>query len=245
MLEQLDLFSTFTEEQEEAPGLLRHPEERKLVPPQVILQESMDTDTPEPETIGTDKPLNNHIDAAEQQRQLFPPEPEWKPEASGLEEEMAETLHQPVQTGIFLEIKPEITEKPKSGRGRKPNRDVSVDADQPQIPEESMLFGKPFYGIGEVAAMFRMTTAQLRYWESEFDVLSPRKNGNGDTFYRPEDIKTLKQIHHLLRNRKLTVEAARIQLKNNDPLKHKEEVIRQLEQLRRFLMEMKSYLLLS
>jgi DNA-binding transcriptional MerR regulator len=243
MLEQLDLFSTFTDEQEHTSDQLLHPEERKLVPPQVILQETVEPDTPHPDRAVADKKVSGLFDLPETQPELFPVEPE--PLSNLEEEEQAAAFLHSAQTGIFLEIKPEMPEKPKSGRGRKSSRDQSANGDQPVIPEDQELFSKPFYGIGEVAAMFKVNTSLLRYWESEFDLLAPRKNGKGESFYRPEDIKTLQQIHHLLRHKKLTIEAARSRLKNRDTSHHKQEVIRQLEQLRKFLQEMKADLLLS
>jgi DNA-binding transcriptional MerR regulator len=66
-----------------------------------------------------------------------------------------------------------------------------------------------------VAAMFQVNASLLRYWESEFDLLKPRKNKKGDRFFRPDDIKHLKMIHHLLREKKYTIEGARAYLKKS------------------------------
>ena len=115
-----------------------------------------------------------------------------------------------------------------------------MEADLPEIPEDEILFSKQYYGIGEVASMFRVNTSLLRYWESEFDILKPRKNGKGDRFFRPEDIKNLQIIHHLLRQKKFTIEGAKEYLKNNKKSKEKFEMIKQLEQLKRFLVAMKA-----
>ena len=244
MLEQLDLFTTSTETKELPESTTLHPEERKLVPPQVILQENAEHAEPVQDIPVADKRVHTLFDLPEPQPELFSDTPEQTIEVHTLEEEEA-ALPQHPQTGIFLEIKPESAEKPKSGRGRKSSRDLAATGDQLMIPEDPILFSKPFYGIGEVAAMFRITTSQIRYWESEFDVLEPRKNAKDETFYRPEDIKTLLDIYDLLRNKKMTIEAARVQLKKSDTSDQKQEVIRQLEQLKRFLQEMKADLLLS
>lgn len=131
------------------------------------------------------------------------------------------------------------TAKPKT-RGRKSIKEMSMEADLPEIPEDDILFSKQYYGIGEVASMFKVNTSLLRYWESEFDILKPRKNGKGDRFFRPDDIKNLQIIHHLLRQKKFTIEGAKEYLKNNKKSKEKFEMIRQLEQLKRFLLEMKA-----
>lgn len=131
------------------------------------------------------------------------------------------------------------TAKPKT-RGRKSIKEMSMEADLPEIPEDDILFSKQYYGIGEVASMFKVNTSLLRYWESEFDILKPKKNGKGDRFFRPDDIKNLQIIHHLLRQKKFTIEGAKDYLKNNKKSKEKFEMIRQLEQLKRFLLEMKA-----
>lgn len=141
---------------------------------------------------------------------------------------------------VVLAVKKEEEPKTKSTRGRKSIREMSLEADAPEVPEDEILYSKQYYGIGEVAAMFKVNTSLLRYWESEFDVLKPRKNGKGDRFFRPDDIKNLQVIHHLLRQKKFTIEGAKDYLKNNKKSKEKFEMIKQLEQLKRFLLEMKA-----
>lgn len=247
MLEQLDLFTALTDIKEQTEeGTILHPEERRLVPPQVILQESAERMDIKQDIPVADKRFQTLFDVSEHQPELFSEAPEQKEETNTPSEEaLPSPLSHPAQNGIFLEIKPESTDKPKSGRGRKASGGLPEDAVHLNIPEDPILHSKPFYGIGEVAAMFRITTSQLRYWESEFDILAPRKNGKGETFYRPEDIKTLKGIYDLLRHKKMTIEAARAQLRKTDTSHQKQEVIRQLEQLKRFLQEMKADLLIS
>src|SRR5947207_2195978 len=99
---------------------------------------------------------------------------------------------------------PEMLTK-KSTRGRKSLKDFS-EADVITIPPDEELFKKMYYSIGDVAAMFKENASLIRYWENEFDILKPKKNKKGDRFFRPEDVKNLKLIHHLLRERKYTIE---------------------------------------
>jgi DNA-binding transcriptional MerR regulator len=141
---------------------------------------------------------------------------------------------------VVIAVKKDEEPKTKSTRGRKSIREMSLEADAPEIPEDGILFSKQYYGIGEVAGMFKVNTSLLRYWESEFDILKPRKNGKGDRFFRPDDIKNLQVIHYLLRQKKFTIEGAKDYLRNNKKSKEKFEMIRQLEQLKRFLLEMKA-----
>ena len=75
---------------------------------------------------------------------------------------------------------------------------------------------KLYYSIGEVASMVGVETHVLRYWEAEFDELSPRKNRVGRRIYTAEDIAVIESIMHLLRVEKYTVEGARRVLSRED-----------------------------
>jgi DNA-binding transcriptional MerR regulator len=134
-----------------------------------------------------------------------------------------------------------FAEKTKSPRGRKNLKDI-VDNDAIEIPEDEILFKKSYYSIGDVSKMFNENASLIRYWENEFDILKPKKNAKGDRFFRPEDIKNLKLIHHLLRQRKYTIEGAKEFLKNNKTAAQKFEMIRSLQKLKSFLNELKASL---
>ena len=132
--------------------------------------------------------------------------------------------------------------KPKSTRGRKSLKQLSVEANIIHIPEDDILFQKLYYSIGDVAAMFNENTSLIRYWENEFAILKPKKNKKGDRFFRPEDIKNLKMIYHLLRERKYTIEGAKEFLENNKAAGEKHEMIESLKKVKSFLIELKSNL---
>jgi DNA-binding transcriptional MerR regulator len=110
------------------------------------------------------------------------------------------------------------------------------------VPNDEILFQKQYYSIGEVAGWFRVNQSLLRYWETEFDVLQPRKNRKGDRFFRPADVKNLQLIYDLLRRRKFTIEGAKEYLKNNKRAEEKFEMIRSLEKIKAFLNELKASL---
>ena len=131
-------------------------------------------------------------------------------------------------------------ETKKGSRDRKSIREMSMEASRVEIPADEQLFSKQYYGIGEVAAMFRVNASLLRFWEAEFDILKPRKNKKGDRFFRPEDIKNLKMIHHLLRERKYTIEGARDFLKKSGRRKEQFEAVESLKKIRAFLLELKA-----
>ncbi|MHA7941902.1 MerR family transcriptional regulator [Formosa sp. 3Alg 14/1] len=72
---------------------------------------------------------------------------------------------------------------------------------------------KRYYGIGEVAKAFDVNASLIRFWEKEFDVLKPKKNAKGNRKFTPEDIKNLKLIFHLVKERGFTLEGAKTHLK--------------------------------
>ncbi|MBS1748579.1 MAG: MerR family transcriptional regulator [Bacteroidetes bacterium] len=110
-----------------------------------------------------------------------------------------------------------------------------------EIPPDEILFKKQYYSIGEVSSMFHLNASLLRYWETEFDIIKPRKNRKGDRHFRPEDIKNLQLIHHLLRQRKYTIEGAKEYLKKNKSKAQQNfELIQRLEKLKSFLLQLKA-----
>lgn len=129
-----------------------------------------------------------------------------------------------------------------STRGRRSLKDIALGSDLVQIPEDEVLFQKQYYSIGEVAVMFRENQSLIRYWETEFDILKPRKNRKGDRFFRPVDIKNLVMIYDLLRRRKFTIEGAKDYLKKNKKAEEKFEMIQSLQKIRSFLLELKASL---
>jgi len=131
---------------------------------------------------------------------------------------------------------------PAGKRGRKSLKEISINADLVQVPPDEILFQKQYYPIGEVAAMFRENQSLIRYWETEFDILQPRKNRKGDRFFRPVDIKNLLMIYDLLRRRKFTIEGAKDYLKKNKRAEEKFAMIQSLEKIKGFLLELKANL---
>ena len=135
-----------------------------------------------------------------------------------------------------------IPKKTGSTRGRRSLKDIDTNADLIQIPEDEILFQKQYYSIGEVATMFRENQSLIRYWETEFDILQPRKNRKGDRFFRPVDVKNLVLIYDLLRRRKFTIEGAKDYLKKNKKVEEKFAMIQSLEKIKSFLLELKAHI---
>jgi DNA-binding transcriptional MerR regulator len=135
---------------------------------------------------------------------------------------------------------PAPVKKQGSTRGRRSLKDIDINADLIEIPEDEILFQKQYYPIGEVAGMFKENQSLIRYWETEFDILQPRKNRKGDRFFRPVDIKNLVLIYDLLRRRKFTIEGAKDYLRNNKRAEEKFAMIQSLEKIKTFLLQLKA-----
>ncbi|HCF64331.1 MAG TPA: transcriptional regulator [Chitinophagaceae bacterium] len=111
-----------------------------------------------------------------------------------------------------------------------------------EIPDDEILFQKSYYSMGAVTEMFKVNPSLIRYWENEFSILKPKKNGKGDRHFRPEDVKNLRLIYHLLRERKYTIEGAKTYLKQSARASEQFKMIESLKKLRQFLAELKTNL---
>ncbi len=72
-----------------------------------------------------------------------------------------------------------------------------------------------YYPISEVCSMLDLKPHVLRYWETTFPMLTPRKNRAGNRVYRPDDVRTLQYIKKLLYEDGYTIEGARKKLEEN------------------------------
>lgn len=71
---------------------------------------------------------------------------------------------------------------------------------------------KLYYRIGEVEQITDVPAYVLRYWESEFKLLRPKKNPAGQRLYRPRDLELVQRIKTLLYDERLTLEGAKKRL---------------------------------
>lgn len=145
-------------------------------------------------------------------------------------------------SGSAVPVPPPPSAGGKSTRGRKSLKEIEAAADLVEVPEDEVLFQKQYYAIGEVAAMFKVNTSLIRFWENEFDILDPRKTKKGDRLFKPSDIKNLQMIHDLLRRRKFTIEGAKDFIRRNKQAKEKYEMVQSLQKMRAFFLELKANL---
>lgn len=223
MLEQLDLFGRGVANKEPQNPLEKRAAERKLLPPETIMVDEEPIEEEPVEEIV--EPVAETVELAVEPAPL----------------EVEETLMIPRSPEAKKEPREKDTKPGK--RGRKSLKEMTEDAEFVEVPEDEILFRKQYYSIGEVAEMFKVNTSLLRYWETEFDILKPRKNRKGDRFFRPEDVKNLQLIYHLLRQRKYTIEGAKDYLKYNKARSQQQfELFQRLQKIRSFLLELKASL---
>jgi DNA-binding transcriptional MerR regulator len=92
---------------------------------------------------------------------------------------------------------------------------------------------KRYYSIGEIAKAFDVNTSLIRFWDSEFDILKPKKNAKGNRMFTPEDVQNIKLIYHLVKERGFTLEGARTHLKEGQKkTMDKYEIISKLETIK-------------
>ena len=102
---------------------------------------------------------------------------------------------------------------------------------------------KRYYKIGELAKAFDVNTSLIRFWEKEFDIIKPKKNGKGDRMFTPSDVQNFQLIYHLVKEKGFTLDGAKNKLKKT-PKKtvNTHEVIQRLEGVKAELLKIKNEL---
>lgn len=111
------------------------------------------------------------------------------------------------------------------------------------MPYKERSIEKKYFAIGEVADMFDVAPSLIRFWESEFDTIKPKKNRKGNRQFTKEDIENVRLIYHLVKEKGFTLQGAKDMIKNdkgniNDNL----QMIDSLVKVRSFLKELKEQL---
>ena len=93
---------------------------------------------------------------------------------------------------------------------------------------------KMFYSISEVAQLFNVTETLLRFWEKEFPNIKPQKAGRGIRQYTKADIEQVRLVHHLVKERGMTLQGARDMIKRDKggSINRNVEVINRLKVIR-------------
>jgi DNA-binding transcriptional MerR regulator len=102
---------------------------------------------------------------------------------------------------------------------------------------------KIYYSIGEVAELFHVAPSLIRFWESEFELIAPKKNRKGNRQFTKEDIEHVRTIYHLVKEKGFTLQGAKEMLKNDtQSVRDKMEMIDSLRRIRQFLTEVRDKL---
>jgi len=83
----------------------------------------------------------------------------------------------------------------------------------PKPTDASGIPDKPFFKIGEAARLCAVKPYVLRYWETEFSSIRPKKTRSQQRLYQRKDVELLLRIRHLLYDERFTIEGARARLR--------------------------------
>lgn len=111
------------------------------------------------------------------------------------------------------------------------------------MTEEHEEIEKQYYSIGEVADILEENPSLIRFWETEFEMLRPKKNRKGNRMYTRKDIELLKNIHYLVKEKKYTLAGAADKLKTKPKeVTANQKTLETLTKVRDFLVELKNAL---
>ncbi len=102
---------------------------------------------------------------------------------------------------------------------------------------------KLYYSMGEVAEMLCVSHSLLRFWEKRFDMIKPHKNAKGNRLFSPEDVRNLKTIYHLVKERGMTLAGAEKLLRaRRSEIERDMEIAERLGAIRALLVEVRNEL---
>lgn len=116
---------------------------------------------------------------------------------------------------------------------------------EPEI-ESSILEGwagdKQYYTIGEVAKLFKVRTSNIRFWTKEF-ALKVRTTRKGDRLFTPDQVREIRTIYHLVKEKGYTINGAKARLKSKKKIGVEHvELKESLQKLRNKLVQIKKRL---
>jgi len=100
---------------------------------------------------------------------------------------------------------------------------------------------KIYYSIGEIAEILNVKNSLIRFWEKQFDIIKPKKNSRGNRIFTKNDLENLLLIHHLLKEKKYTIQGAKKKIRENKSgVKRNFEIITKLKKIRSQLVEIRT-----
>ena len=100
---------------------------------------------------------------------------------------------------------------------------------------------KLYYSIGEVAGILGESVSLVRFWSNSFPkFIKPKRNAKGNRQFTAADVETFKQIHHLVKDKGLTLEGTALQLAaDRRPVDKRVKALDSLKEIRAQRMEIK------
>ncbi|HAY89306.1 MAG TPA: MerR family transcriptional regulator [Bacteroidetes bacterium] len=103
--------------------------------------------------------------------------------------------------------------------------------------------GKLYYSISEVSKHFEVAPSLLRYWETEFNTLKPKRNTKGTRFYTTKDIDEIARIYLLVKEKGYTLQGAKDKIKTDKrSVDSNVEIVEKLQSIKSFLVQLKQEL---
>lgn len=97
---------------------------------------------------------------------------------------------------------------------------------------------KLYFKIGEVSELLGIPTYVLRFWETEFKRIKPKRTDSGQRLYRRNDVELLEKIQYLLYKKRFTIPGAKRYLMNTKDLSKDislQEILEELKAIRSLL----------
>ncbi|MBT3310797.1 MAG: MerR family transcriptional regulator [Desulfobacterales bacterium] len=110
------------------------------------------------------------------------------------------------------------------------------------INESKDIPDKSYFKIGEVVSITGVESYVLRFWESEFKTINPKRTGSGQRLYRRCDVELILKIKNLLYEKKFTIQGAKQNLSNKNKKKQAELQINTIDEIRSELLVIRNLL---
>ena len=92
---------------------------------------------------------------------------------------------------------------------------------------------KKFYKIGDVSEILGIPESTLRYWETQFTIIKPKRNKKNIRYYTPHDIEIISRVYYLVKEKGLKLDAAQAQIRHNrDGVDKRFDAIEQLKRIK-------------
>ncbi len=96
---------------------------------------------------------------------------------------------------------------------------------------------KKFYKIGDVSEILGIPESTLRYWETQFTIIKPKRNKKNIRYYTPNDIEIISKVYYLVKEKGLKLDAAQAQIRHNrDGVDKRFDAIEQLKGIKEQLL---------